>query len=97
MTTASGQEFLSYRAVHLLDILFGFASKLSQKVFESWRDSLPDCLSRGALKVKTTLTCGLNFYMLEWRDAFRTFDWAGEYSNAQYYLEQINKLIALAR
>jgi hypothetical protein len=37
-----------------------------------------------------------NPVLLEWRDAFRTFDWITIYPDAKYHLEQINKLIALA-
>jgi len=34
---------------------------------------------------------------LEWRDAFRTFDWVSIYPNPQYHLENINKLLALSK
>jgi len=51
--------------------------------------------SAGALKTKATLMRDLSFYLLEWRDAFRAFDWAKEYPNPQYHLEQINNLLAL--
>lgn len=51
---------------------------------------------RGSNKGKRESCDSPNPAWLEWRDAFRTFDWAGEYSNAQYHLEQINNLIALA-
>lgn len=33
---------------------------------------------------------------LEWRDAFRTFDWAGEYSDAQFHINAIKNLLAIA-
>lgn len=35
--------------------------------------------------------------MLAWRDSFRTFDWAGLYSDLGFHLENTNKLLALAR
>jgi hypothetical protein len=33
---------------------------------------------------------------LAWRDAFRTFDWMGIYSNAEFHIENMSKLLALA-
>ena len=41
--------------------------------------------------------CGSNVFGLEWRDAFRTFDWVGIYPDPEYHLGQIDRLIALAR
>lgn len=36
------------------------------------------------------------FCWLAWRDAFRTFDWVGLYSNLGFHLENTNKLLSLA-
>lgn len=47
----SRREFLSYRAVHLLDTLFSFASKLSQKVFESQETVSQTVSSDSAYKI----------------------------------------------
>ncbi len=48
-------------------------------------------------KDKTEVFASVSPVWLEWRDAFRTFDWAGEYSNAQYHLKQISNLLTLAK
>jgi hypothetical protein len=37
------------------------------------------------------------FCSLEWRYAFRTFDWASEYPDPEYHLKAINGLLALAK
>lgn len=34
--------------------------------------------------------------LLAWRDGFRTFDWIGAYSNADFHLESLDRLMALA-
>jgi len=35
--------------------------------------------------------------MLEWRDAFRAFDWGSVHPNPEYHLEKINSLMALVK
>lgn len=35
--------------------------------------------------------------LLEWRDAFRAFDWRKEFSNAEFHLRTLEQLLSLAR
>lgn len=35
--------------------------------------------------------------LLAWRGAFRTYDWAGIYSNLDFHIESTNRLLALGR
>ncbi len=35
--------------------------------------------------------------MLDWRDSFRTFDWAGLYSDLRFHLEGTSRLLALSK
>lgn len=48
-------------------------------------------------KDKTEVFASVCPTLLEWRGAFRTFDWISIYPNAEYHLNTINSLIALAR
>lgn len=38
-----------------------------------------------------------NDSLLEWRDAFRQFDWRKEFSNAEFHLRTLEQLLSLAR
>ncbi len=54
------------QAVQIVTI---FHTSKSQATPSNPDERAPSTFSRGALKVKTTLTCGLNFYMLAvWED-----------------------------
>ena len=64
-----GQEFRSLHDQYPNWIICIVPHKSPQSGFESWRKARLVPYSRRALKVKTTLACGLNFYMLPGQDS----------------------------
>ena len=70
---------------------------LSKRVQERL-DAQKNFEPRKGLRTKPILTTGSkNDSLLEWRDAFRTFDWISIYPNPQFHIETMGRLMTLAR